>query len=161
MGDSFSTGLGTNRRAGLDGSGAAVANERARAAAKGQRAAGPRQTGGSGGGSCRGLRARPGLQVRWGRPGAPSRRAEGTAGPPSPSSRQAWGAALRPGLSLPSRRPAVHCLRARPRVFVARGGAGDGPRWGCGGPCPVPSRFSPTLEAVGGGGAVAASTFGP
>lgn len=156
-----SAGVLSNRRAGLGGSGPAVSNGRARAAAKGQRAAGPRQTGSSGGGSCSGLRARLGPQVRWGRPGAPSRRAQGTARPPSPSSRQAWGAAPRPRLSLPSRRPAVHCLRARLRLFVARGGDEDVPRWGCGGQCPVLSRFSPTLEALGGGGAVAASTLAP
>lgn len=44
----------------------AAANGRARAVAKGQRVAGPVQTGGSGGGSCRRWRGRvgPGLQVR-------------------------------------------------------------------------------------------------
>lgn len=90
-----------------------------RAAGIGQRVVRPRQTGGSGGGSCRGLRARPGLQVRWGHPGAPSRRDQETAGLPSRASRQAWRAA-------PAQPPSCRALSARPapRVYCPGGKMG-------------------------------------
>lgn len=136
----------TNGRAGLGGSGAAAANGRARAAAKGQRAAGPRQTGGSGGGSWRGLRARPGLQVRRGRPGAASCSAQGTGRASFPFLSAGLG-----GCPAAGSVPVLPCTVCR--VCCPRG------RWA--GRCPVPSRVSPALEALAGGGAVTASGLAP